>query len=222
MSAIKHSLGSFGIYEFQCRDNCPYCNKVIFPSIKTYIPSNMFKLVSVIMLCPSCNNDYFEKFIRIDENPNYKFYKSFEVYPYPEPQINLPKEIEDLFPQFYKIYIESVTAENHNLHEICGMGYRKAVESLVKQYAIELYPDDIEKIQKETLMQTINRFPSPKIVTLATAATWLGNDQVHLITQHPEYDIQELKSFISVLCSHIIAEKELEKATALLNKKKTK
>lgn len=221
MSEItKQLINNKTTFVFHCRDNCPYCNKVIFPSISTYSCTDDLQYIDTIMLCPACNEVYFEKFERTIFNS--KLFESVAAYPYPEPQINLPKEIEDLFPQFYKIYIESVTAENHNLHEICGMGYRKAVESLVKQYAIELYPDDIEKIQNETLMQTIRRFPSPKIVTLATAATWLGNDQVHLITQHPEYDIQELKSFISVLCSHIIAEKELEKATALLNKKKTK
>ncbi len=220
MSKISIKINNHGIRYFLCRDNCPYCNKTIFPSIRSYDYTNDMRYINTIMLCPACEEEYYEKFQITDLNS--KLFESVAAYPYPEPQINLPKEIKDLFPQFYKIYIESVTAENHNLHEICGMGYRKAVESLVKQYAIELYSDDIEKIQKETLMQTINRFPSPKIVTLATAATWLGNDQVHLITQHPEYDIQELKSFISVLCSHIIAEKELEKATALLNKKKTK
>lgn len=220
MSTITTAIDKYGTYYFECRDNCPYCNKAIFPSITAYNHTNNLQYIDTIMLCPSCNEEYFEKFERTMLNS--RLFKSVAAYPYPEPQIDIPEEIKNFFPQFYKIYVEAVTAENYNLHEICGMGYRKAIEALVKQYAIELYPDDIEKIQNETLMQTIRRFPSPKIVTLATAATWLGNDQVHLITQHPEYDIQGLKSFINVLCTFIIAEKELEKATALLNKKKTK
>lgn len=67
-------------------------------------------------------------------------------------------------------------------------------------------------------MPTIRRFASDKIVKLATAATWLGNDQVHLITKHPEYDIEQLKSFILALCQYIEYETLIEKATLLLDK----
>lgn len=204
---------------FYSTEICPYCNKAIFPEIKVLNFSNNYNHVSCIVSCPACSNEFLIKFKRDAANANYVYYY-YEALPFPEPQINLPADFQELFPEFYKIYTEAAQAESYNLLEICGMGYRKALEALVKQYAIELFPDEAQTIQKEMLMPTIQRFASPKIVTLATAATWLGNDHAHLVTKHPDYDLNALKSFINVLCQYIQSEKEIEKATDLINKSK--
>ena len=216
MSIIEHKIGTHGNCRFVCRNACPYCNKIIFPEMRVYTIARDFSSINAIMLCPSCFTEYFEKFTKI-----YNFeYTTVEAYPYAKPQTTLPAGFSELFPDFYKIYLEAAQAESYNLLEICGMGYRKALEALVKQYAIELFPDEVQKIQKETLMQTIQRFASQKIITLATAATWLGNDHAHLVTKHPDYDLNALKSFINVLCQYIQSEKEIEKATDLINRAK--
>lgn len=201
---------------FKCRDICPLCGKIIFPEIRTYTCSPDFSKINAILLCPSCFTEYFERFER--SMLNAYTYCSYEAYPYALPTNPIPDNIKNDFPLFYKIYEEASTAEAHNLHEICGMGYRKALEALVKHYAIKLFPNDKDGIEAEMLMPTIRRFASDKIVKLATAATWLGNDQVHLITKHPEYDIEQLKSFILALCQYIEYETLIEKATLLLDK----
>lgn len=204
---------------FNSNEICPYCNKAIFPEINVANFSNNYNHASCIMSCPACSEEFFVKFRR-DETLITYTYDYYEVLPFPKPQINLPADFQELFPEFYKIYLEAAQAESYNLLEICGMGYRKALEALVKQYAIELFPDDTEVIQNEMLMPTIKRFASPKIVTLATAATWLGNDHAHLITKHPDYDLEALKTFINVLCQYIQSEKEINKAAELINKAK--
>lgn len=217
MAIIAKNLDkTSNVYHFYCRDVCPCCNRVIFPEMRTFTIARNGELLNAIMLCPSCFVEYFERFAK--SPTNYLIYHSYEAYPYIHPQINFPQDIKDLFPDFYKIYEEAATAESYNLKEICGMGYRKALEALVKQYAIELFPDEKDMIENELLMPTIKRFKSQKITKLATAATWLGNDHVHLITKHPEYDLEHLKSFINVLCQFIQSEKEFEKAETLINK----
>lgn len=218
MVTIKKNISAMSYY-FNVKEICPYCNKAIYPEIKATNFSNNDKHISCIVSCPACSQEFFIKFRRNVANVNY-VYDYYEVLPYPEPQVNLPADFQELFPEFYKIYTEAAKAESYNLLEICGMGYRKALEALVKQYAIELFPDETETIQNEMLMPTIKRFASPKIVTLATAATWLGNDHAHLVTKHPDYDLNALKSFINVLCQYIQSEKEIEKATDLINKTK--
>lgn len=220
MSLIPMKLDSTNTdYYFYCRDICPSCNRVIFPEMRTFTFAQNGECLNAIMLCPSCFIEYFERFKK--SPTNYLTYHSYEAFPYISPQIFFPKEIKDAFPDFYKIYEESATAESYNLKEICGMGYRKALEALVKQYAIELFPNDKDDIEKELLMPTIKRFASPKILALATAAAWLGNDHVHLIAKHPEYDLEQLKSFINVLCQYIQSEKEIENAQRLITKGKT-
>ena len=212
-----HNIGKTCI--FNSNEICPYCNKAIYPEIKVVNFSNNYNHASCIVSCPACSEEFFIKFRR-DETLITYTYDYYEVLPFPKPQINLPADFQELFPEFYKIYLEAAQAESYNLLEICGMGYRKALEALVKQYATELFPEQAEAIQNEMLMPTIKRFASQKIITLATAATWLGNDHAHLVTKHPDYDLNALKSFINVLCQYIQSEKEIEKATALINRAK--
>ena len=212
-----HNIGKTCI--FNSNEICPYCNKAIYPEIKVANFSNNYNHASCIVSCPACSEEFFIKFRRDVTLITYT-YDYYEVLPFPKPQINLPADFQELFPEFYKIYLEAAQAESYNLLEICGMGYRKALEALVKQYATELFPEQAEAIQNEMLMPTIKRFASPKIITLATAATWLGNDHAHLVTKHPDYDLEALKTFINVLCQYIQSEKEIDKAAELISKAK--
>jgi hypothetical protein len=49
---------------------------------------------------------------------------------------------------FIKTYLQSLEAEKFGLDELAGMGYRKAIEYLVKDWAIQNNPDEKEKIEK--------------------------------------------------------------------------
>ena len=217
MPIISERVGSSNkIADFCCNSNCPYCNTKIFPQILINICSDDKNYIDAIMQCPHCGQTYFESFVH-----DFNRYSSRNVLPHPSPQINIPVYIKNAFPKFVKIYTQAAIAEAANLSEICGMGYRKSLEALVKQYAIELFPNDKDDIEKELLMPTIKRFASPKILALATAAAWLGNDHTHLIAKHPEYDLEQLKSFINVLCQYIQSEKEIENAQILIIKDKT-
>ena len=56
-----------------------------------------------------------------------------------------------------------------------------------------------------------------RIKTLATASTWLGNDETHYCRKHKDYDLESLKSFIHATESFINSEMEAIKAEELLN-----
>ena len=98
------------------------------------------------------------------------------------------------------------------------MGYRKALEFLVKQYAQNSSPEESDTINNEPLAQTINRIDNPRIKTLAKASAWLGNDQTHLQVKHPEYSVDDIKSFIKSLCYYILMEEEVSRAENLITK----
>lgn len=193
---------------------CPYCNIPVFPNIICAATDDDEQEVAAILNCPKCKSMYFEYYSCED----YTYY-SKGVFPHAAPILDFPKDVQDKYPEFIKIYKQAAIAESMNLDQICGVGYRKAVESLVKQYAKNIYSDKASAINTETLSQTISRFTSPEIKQLATAATWLGNDHAHIISKHPQYDLNQLKSFIRFLCQHIQYENELEKARKLINNK---
>ena len=60
-----------------------------------------------------------------------------------------------------------------------------------------------------------------RIKKLSKAITYLGNDETHYSRQHPEYDIDSIKAFISVLISDIEHEMIFQDAEKLINKPKS-
>lgn len=129
--------------------------------------------------------------------------------------------IESLSPSFVKIFNQSSIAEKRGLNEISGMGYRKALEFLVKDYAIFSNPNNLEKINPMSLSECINTYVDhPHIKALAKASAWIGNDETHYVRKHDDYGIEHLKAFIDAIVSIISAELSYIQATNLLEQKK--
>lgn len=98
------------------------------------------------------------------------------------------------------------------------MGYRKALEFLVKDYAISINPDKVHEISHTALSPCINKFiDSDRIKALATASAWLGNDETHYCRKHDEYTLKHLKAFISAAVSFIDSELAYQEARQLLS-----
>lgn len=68
------------------------------------------------------------------------------------------QRIISLSSNFVKLYRQSERAELDGLDEICGMGYRKALEFLVKDFAIHEHPDNTKEIIKLPLSQCITDY----------------------------------------------------------------
>ncbi|MEK0405122.1 hypothetical protein WNX62_16005, partial [Lactiplantibacillus plantarum] len=56
-------------------------------------------------------------------------------------EADFPQQISDISPRFVSVYTQSFKAERIGLAELAGMGYRKALEMLVKDYAIHKFPN---------------------------------------------------------------------------------
>ncbi|MDM8100960.1 DUF4145 domain-containing protein [Oceanobacillus oncorhynchi] len=135
---------------------------------------------------------------------------------------DITSQFRSMFPNFYEIYSQSLTAEENDLDQIAGMGYRKALEFLVTDYLIAYPVEGAEEEwltnPKTTLSKKISKLPSQRIQKLAKAISFLGNDETHYSRQHPEHDIQSIKAFTRALISEIQNEIELQRAEALLSK----
>lgn len=108
--------------------------------------------------------------------------------------------VSNLSPQFVKIYNQALAAESGGLDEIAGLGYRKAMEFLVKDFCIHQSPDDEEVIKKMPLSQCISRYvDSAQIQNLATRTAWIGNDEAHYIRKQEARDVSDMKSFIKAV-----------------------
>jgi hydroxymethylpyrimidine pyrophosphatase-like HAD family hydrolase len=122
--------------------------------------------------------------------------------------------IEDLSPSFVEIYNEAYNAEQLDLNQICGVGYRKAIEFLMKDFAVMNNPDKEDEIKKMPLMQCIKKFiDSNNVKKVAERAVWLGNDETHYVRVWDAKDLQDLKKLIELTVHWIEVElltKELE------------
>ena len=115
------------------------------------------------------------------------------------------------------IYKQAALAESLGLDQICGIGYRKAIEFLVKDYTIHKSPNSKDAILKATLGSCISNYiKDDRLTTLARAATWLGNDETHYVRQHPDYTLKELKAFADAFITFIDADLAYEAALKLV------
>lgn len=197
---------------------CPHCGKSISPerihvsnSEDSYSSGNARFVVTF-----RCSRSTCKKYFAVE----YIFTSISELcsiakYSYRPPiKVKLPENIEKVSPVFVEIYSQATVAESDGLNQIAGVGYRKAAEFLIKDYAISKNKDDEEKIKAILLGQVIAEYLNdfPKIQALAKSVAWIGNDETHYVRRHDDKDIQDLKKFILSAAQFIAADYDADEA----------
>jgi hypothetical protein len=181
---------------------CPMCHKSGNPSYLSsyYIDDeHTYPNLFVHFFCHNCEKTFLGNY-HIRRYYDITDLRGFEpVYDVEEREFS--KHIKDLSPDFYN---QAYASQQYRLNDISGMAYRKALEFLVKDYAIFLHPDDKETIIKAPLSQCINNYiDNGKIKHLAVASAWIGNDETHYERKQQEYNVDDLIEFINAIVSFI-------------------
>lgn len=185
---------------------CPLCHK-------SFAPNPLFACVyanndgsayyaTVVYLCRDCSSVFLAHYSvsttntgqdRISfGNANLK-----SIEPVKFVTTSFDAKISKLSPQFVKIYNQALAAETSSLDEIAGLGYRKSLEFLIKDFAIHEHHDDEAKIKSMPLSACIRDYiDAPTIKTLATRSAWIGNDEAHYIRKQEDRDVNDMKAFI--------------------------
>lgn len=192
-------------FEIQYPSVCPICHKSGIPSYldSYFIDSNSsYPNLFVHFFCHNCEKTFLGNY-HIRRYYDITDLRGFEpVYDVEEREFS--KHIKDLSPDFCSIYNQAYASQQYRLNDISGMAYRKALEFLVKDYAIFLHPDDKEAIIKAPLSQCINNYiDNGKIKHLAVASAWIGNDETHYERKQQEYNVDDLIEFINAIVSFI-------------------
>jgi hypothetical protein len=190
---------------------CPHCHVVNTPHNLWYVFSNDSDNKLAFISSWNCaNSDCAKVFVTLHKlNGNQFIFKRFlnglpKGPDWPKPILNLRNgnTINSGQPEsskFIKTYLQSLVAENDGLDELAGMGYRKAIEYLVKDWAIQNDPNDIEIINSSWLGSIITRYYVGDIKEILERATWLGNDQAHYKRIFEDFDINDLKELIDLI-----------------------
>ena len=215
--------------EVNSPDECPSCHYGIDLSEKSYInyhdiysdEQKQFNIISV-HICPHCHRGFvIEHHMNVGKNSIKE--KSQSVYPTTMPNLQIDEDIRRISPEFYEIYNQCLIAKNDGLTQIYGMGFRKALEKLVKDYSIHIHPEDEEWIKTDreaTLHKCIEKyFRNSDAKTALMACKWLGNNETHYENCNDEQDLQLFEDLIEDTLYYIHREIRHKKAEHIDNTK---
>lgn len=209
MANIKIENGKFSsnyisYFKYEPTNVCPVCKANISPfPLYAFAYDNKDRVQNTCILnyCTGCHSPFISTYlVSTDENGNSREINYIGSEPNRFAKQNFDDKITMLSPQFDKIYNQALAAESSGLDEIAGLGYRKALEFLIKDYAIHKYPDEAESIKLKPLVQCIKIYISAdNIKTLAERSAWIGNDEAHYIRKQENRDVSDMKSFIQAI-----------------------
>lgn len=215
---------------FESVSQCPRCKTSLIPTPihaalfipKVPKPRRDHPSTAILNYCPQCQNCFITTYNARNTGSVERGIPLFETVNEgnSEPIFFCGSTFSDyiskLSPKFIEIYNQSENAEAINLNQISGMGYRKALEFLIKDFAIHFNPDKRDSIESISLMNCIKTYiDNPKIQTLAEKSAWLGNDETHYTKKHADRDVSDLKIFINACVGFIDSELAVEDANTI-------
>ena len=196
-------------------DKCPCCQHAINPTFLTCIVGKLGSKqprLQVVYHCPNtkCHKVFIGYFVDGEKLADPKRLAS--VAPVYQQDRVFSETVKGISPSYCEIANEAFAAEQRGLKLVCGIGYRKALEFLIKDYLIALDPTAQAAIEEEFLGVCIRtRVQNPNLRSVAERATWLGNDEAHYKRIWVDKDLSDLKQMIELTCYWIESD-ELTKA----------
>ena len=212
-------------FEVQVPDKCPICHYGIDMSMHNYLnyhdmhgDSKSFNIIS-IHSCPHCHNGFvIIHYMTAQKNGCVE--KSQSVYPTTASNLQIDEDIRQISSDFYEIYNQCLIAKNDGLNQLYGMGFRKALEKLVTDFAINQNENDTDKILGMSLHNRIETyFKDSDAKTALMACKRLGNNETHYENCNDEQDLQLFEDLIEDTLYYIRREIRHRKAEHINNTK---
>lgn len=178
---------------------CPHCNayedgKLLDKHCWSYVDNCSMGVV--VYRCTHCDKPYLVTY-KID--PNAKRTTFVQFFPAYRAEEYKNERLENLSPRFIDSYNQSLRAEAIKDFELAAIGYRHAVECLIKDYAIIELKKDHEEVVGKKLINAIGEYLGEKeLVATADVIRILGNDYAHYERKYPQHDFELLKSYMQI------------------------
>lgn len=193
---------------------CPICKRSIKPvlgyALVRETTSNGY-IGDIMFICTSCNSSFIAHYLNLLRPVSNQHHFEGTTFQYTAPEKYVERIFEDslinLSPKFSKIYNQASSAESASLDELAGIGYRKALEFLIKDYAVSNNPTAEDKIKSMPLMACVKSYiDNERIKLLAEKSAWLGNDETHYVRKHQDYNVNDMKRFLEALIHYVSME----------------
>ena len=181
---------------------CPHCGvstDAHFRENSIFALNEELYLLSIVYECTDCE----KKFLVVWEYNNSNKNGNMPIFIYPSAFVNLQSEsIEKFSPRFIEMYNQALQAETNNNLDLAAMGYRAALEILIKDYAIKELDIEEEVVIKKSLFEAIEEYLNsgnfPNLANVADVVRLLGNDYTHYHRKYPQHDFSVLKKYMDI------------------------
>lgn len=150
--------------------------------------------------CTSCGK-HFLFFCEYDSDKNdYEpvIYPSITFAPYSN------KILEKISARFIDMYNQALQSEFNKNLELAAIGYRSALEILVKDYAIKELGQNPKEVISKKLCPAIGAYLNQEdLVKTADVVRILGNDYTHYERKYPQHDFELLKGYMEIFLKQI-------------------
>jgi hypothetical protein len=184
---------------------CAQCHRSLVNSRLEWSDQGSYA-VSVVR-CAFCNEAYRLFFIDPPSSPEGMTLCRLLVVPPQTVHLDFPAKIKEISPAFINLYTQAAQAEFMRLDDLCGMGYRKALEFLIKDYLCNKAPENEQTIKAKSLGECIKDYVAdPNVRDCAKMTSWLGNDETHYVRRWLDQDIADLKALLQLTVYWISSE----------------
>lgn len=187
-------------------DVCPLCHRSIIP--KHIISENLVerKLCQTVFRCTNqkCQEIFISTYKLITTKVNINKYDFVKLAPISPKEAEFSETIKEISTPFMDIYNQALSAESHNLNQLVGIGLRKALEFLIKDFAVHQKLANEEVIRASMLGKCINEYiDDSNVKECAKRAAWLGNDETHYTRKWEDKDVKDLKLLVRLTVNWI-------------------
>ncbi|MCF7544906.1 hypothetical protein [Pseudomonas petrae] len=185
-------------------DVCPICHVGVNPNyVAGAYCGDAQDEVDLLFTCPkaACKKMYIATYTLDYYKGGYCIKSLLPRTPKP---VSIAQEAKDISSQFAEIYSQAYQADAYGLGEIAGVGYRKSLEYLIKDYCSLQHPEKEAAIKVRPIGQVIDEFvANENVKQCAKRAIWLGNDETHYVRKWEGKDIKDLKLLIQITVNWI-------------------
>ena len=182
-------------------DWCPVCHRhvsplILYPAMIENEDDQDYAQIVFRCTCSDCQRLFIGTYERLGRVQDYTL---TDLGPKRAEQPQFSEVVSELSPAFVEICAQVAVAEAEGLHQLEGIGLRKALEFLVKDYAIRKKPDQEEDIRRKFLGPCISQhIDDQRVRECAKRASWLGNDETHYTRIWGDKDISDLRLLVDL------------------------
>ncbi|MFR0781194.1 MAG: hypothetical protein ACLSH8_16535 [Zhenhengia sp.] len=203
MQNIQFENYTYGTKKFKRPITCPHCK---ISTASTVIEVNEIKstekYLNIIYECTSCHKEYYVCYM---ESAVSLIFDVLGIFPHPIFSERIfPETIHNISPNFPSLYNQAYFAEEHQKFDIAAMGYRKALEVLIKDFAINSLNKPQSEVLKKTLANSISEYLDGfDTFVAAECIRILGNDYTHYELRYTDVDFSYIRKYLDFFITRI-------------------